>query len=298
MSLASFDAAQAVEHLELSEKMIRKLRAGMMPPAGARRPEAGAAHGAGRRRSRTASIAPRCVNPNPGLAAVSAAQPRRVRARRERHARHRRRRRGAAAGRHHQRRLRQRRRLAGVLADVDGKLPARRGQGDGAGDRRSRSGRHRNQLSRARRPRRSCRASRARRSARAAASRRRTRSRPTATTCSRSSCTATRAACCSADPTRASRWKSRSTASARRLIEHRPAHGRDHHRPVAEDAARAHQGRRASRDRGVHPALRRPGQRSRSRRSITRWPTRRSASPWASPRCRTSRTSASSVPTT
>ena len=40
MSLASFDAAQAVEHLELSEKMIRKLRAGMMPPAGARRPEA------------------------------------------------------------------------------------------------------------------------------------------------------------------------------------------------------------------------------------------------------------------
>ena len=39
MSLASFDAAQAAEHLELSEKMIRKLRAGMMPPAGARRPE-------------------------------------------------------------------------------------------------------------------------------------------------------------------------------------------------------------------------------------------------------------------
>jgi mono/diheme cytochrome c family protein len=40
MSLASFDAAQAAEHLELSEKMIRKLRAGMMPPAGARRPDA------------------------------------------------------------------------------------------------------------------------------------------------------------------------------------------------------------------------------------------------------------------
>ena len=39
MSLSSFDAAQAAEHLELSEKMIRKLRAGMMPPAGARRPE-------------------------------------------------------------------------------------------------------------------------------------------------------------------------------------------------------------------------------------------------------------------
>ena len=40
MSLASFDAAQAADHLELSEKMIRKLRAGMMPPAGARRPDA------------------------------------------------------------------------------------------------------------------------------------------------------------------------------------------------------------------------------------------------------------------
>jgi hypothetical protein len=39
LSLASFDAAKASEHLEVSEKMIRKLRAGMMPPAGARRPE-------------------------------------------------------------------------------------------------------------------------------------------------------------------------------------------------------------------------------------------------------------------
>ena len=39
LSLASFDAAQAAEHVETSEKMIRKLRAGMMPPAGARRPD-------------------------------------------------------------------------------------------------------------------------------------------------------------------------------------------------------------------------------------------------------------------
>jgi mono/diheme cytochrome c family protein len=38
LSLASFDAATAAEHLEVTEKMIRKLRAGMMPPAGARRP--------------------------------------------------------------------------------------------------------------------------------------------------------------------------------------------------------------------------------------------------------------------
>src|SRR5687768_4928205 len=39
MSLQAFDAAQLEEHGELTEKMIRKLRSGMMPPAGARRPE-------------------------------------------------------------------------------------------------------------------------------------------------------------------------------------------------------------------------------------------------------------------
>jgi mono/diheme cytochrome c family protein len=39
LSLASFDAAKLEENGELTEKMIRKLRAGMMPPAGARRPE-------------------------------------------------------------------------------------------------------------------------------------------------------------------------------------------------------------------------------------------------------------------
>ena len=41
LTLASFDAAKATdpEHLVTTEKMIRKLRAGMMPPANARRPE-------------------------------------------------------------------------------------------------------------------------------------------------------------------------------------------------------------------------------------------------------------------
>jgi mono/diheme cytochrome c family protein len=39
ISLAGFDAATIEENGELTEKMIRKLRAGMMPPAGARRPE-------------------------------------------------------------------------------------------------------------------------------------------------------------------------------------------------------------------------------------------------------------------
>ncbi|MDO8677976.1 MAG: DUF1592 domain-containing protein [Acidobacteriota bacterium] len=40
LSLASFDAATIDQHGEVAEKMIRKLRAGMMPPSGARRPEA------------------------------------------------------------------------------------------------------------------------------------------------------------------------------------------------------------------------------------------------------------------
>ncbi|MGQ0734829.1 MAG: DUF1592 domain-containing protein [Acidobacteriota bacterium] len=40
LSLASFDAGQAADQSVTAEKMIRKLRAGMMPPAGARRPEA------------------------------------------------------------------------------------------------------------------------------------------------------------------------------------------------------------------------------------------------------------------
>ena len=37
-SLAGFDASTITEHRDLTEKIIRKLRAGMMPPAGARRP--------------------------------------------------------------------------------------------------------------------------------------------------------------------------------------------------------------------------------------------------------------------
>jgi mono/diheme cytochrome c family protein len=38
LSLASFDVARAGEHVETTEKLIRKLRAGQMPPPGVRRP--------------------------------------------------------------------------------------------------------------------------------------------------------------------------------------------------------------------------------------------------------------------
>jgi hypothetical protein len=40
LSLATFDPAQITDNAEIVEKMIRELRAGMMPPPGARRPDA------------------------------------------------------------------------------------------------------------------------------------------------------------------------------------------------------------------------------------------------------------------
>ena len=65
MSLQSFEAATVLEHPELAEKMIRKLRAGMMPPAGARRPTpevlSGLATALETKIDRAAAL-----NPNPG----------------------------------------------------------------------------------------------------------------------------------------------------------------------------------------------------------------------------------------
>src|SRR5262245_45668308 len=40
LSLAGFDIGKLEDHAATAEKMIRKLRAGMMPPPGARRPDA------------------------------------------------------------------------------------------------------------------------------------------------------------------------------------------------------------------------------------------------------------------
>ncbi|MDP2318267.1 MAG: DUF1592 domain-containing protein [Acidobacteriota bacterium] len=65
LTLASFDAAKATDDVVLTEKIIRKLRAQMMPPAGARRPEAGQilalATALETRVDRAAAL-----NPNPG----------------------------------------------------------------------------------------------------------------------------------------------------------------------------------------------------------------------------------------
>jgi mono/diheme cytochrome c family protein len=65
LSLAGFDAMRAAERAEVVEKMIRKLRAGMMPPAGARRPDASTLD------ALTTALETRMdehasVNPNPG----------------------------------------------------------------------------------------------------------------------------------------------------------------------------------------------------------------------------------------
>ena len=66
LSLAGFDAMRATERAEVVEKMIRKLRAGMMPPAGARRPDADTlAALTGALEARMDEFA--AVNPNPGF---------------------------------------------------------------------------------------------------------------------------------------------------------------------------------------------------------------------------------------
>src|SRR5262245_13263994 len=65
LTLAAFDAASADDHADVAEKMIHKLRAGMMPPAGAKRPDeatlAALATALETRIDRSASL-----NPNPG----------------------------------------------------------------------------------------------------------------------------------------------------------------------------------------------------------------------------------------
>jgi len=65
LSLASFDAANVTAHVDTTEKMIRKLRAGMMPPAGARRPEP-AVIGALASAFETRIDRAAALNPNPG----------------------------------------------------------------------------------------------------------------------------------------------------------------------------------------------------------------------------------------
>ena len=66
LSLAGFDAMRSHERAEVVEKMIRKLRAGMMPPAGSKRPDVATLE------ALTTALEGRMdefasVNPNPGF---------------------------------------------------------------------------------------------------------------------------------------------------------------------------------------------------------------------------------------
>ncbi len=114
-----------VQTADVAEKMIRRLRVGMMPPPGAKRPA-----GPRCRDSPPRSKPPRSAgraNPNPGrrpFQRLNRAEYRALdpRSPRPRHRRHR-----VPAARHGQRRVRQRRRRAGAVGDVDGGLPARGG---------------------------------------------------------------------------------------------------------------------------------------------------------------------------
>jgi len=65
LTLASFDASTVVDHPDVTEKMIRKLRAGMMPPAGARRPEPAVIDAMATTLERTIDKVA-AANPNPG----------------------------------------------------------------------------------------------------------------------------------------------------------------------------------------------------------------------------------------
>ena len=113
---------------EVAEKIIRKLRAGMMPPAGAKRPDA-AVLDALTTRPRGAHGRTRVDESQSGLAALPAPQSRRVHPRGQGTARDRGRHRRVPAARHAQRRLRQRGRRAGAVADRARGLLAR-GQPD------------------------------------------------------------------------------------------------------------------------------------------------------------------------
>ena len=65
LTLVGFDAAKADKNAEVAEKMIRKLRAGMMPPPGARRPDSAALSSLVETlETKIDSVA--AVNPNPG----------------------------------------------------------------------------------------------------------------------------------------------------------------------------------------------------------------------------------------
>ncbi len=137
LSLEHFDVAAAPTRLAASEKMIRKLRAEMMPLPGAPRP-GGDTLTRARRDDRAGHR--QGVEAESGHAHVPAPQSPRVRERDPRPARHRRQRRRLSAARHEERELRQHRRRADAVADAARGVSERRVRGEPHGGRRSERG--------------------------------------------------------------------------------------------------------------------------------------------------------------
>ena len=133
LSLEGFRVDDATADRETAEKMIRKLRAGQMPPPGSPSTGAGGPRRPDPRRSRPRWTGPTASARTPH---VPAPESRRVRAVGPRPARARHRCRHLPAARHEERELRQHRRRAAALADADAVVPHRGGRDQPAGGRR------------------------------------------------------------------------------------------------------------------------------------------------------------------
>ena len=124
LSLVAFEAAHAEQNPEVAEKIIHKLRLGMMPPPGVRRPDAAVLHPVRHdARVQGGCAPPRFVRTRGGGRSSGSTAP--STRTRSRPARSRRRRQRVPAARHAQRRLRQHRRRPDLLGDADGRVPAR-----------------------------------------------------------------------------------------------------------------------------------------------------------------------------
>ena len=127
LSLAGFDAGRAADRADIAEKMVRKLRTGMMPPKeAARKPDVATRLALVSALETTLDTAA-AAHPNPGRRSFQRLNRAGVRRRDPRAVRPRHRRQHLSARRHDQRELRQHRRRADAVRDGDAGLHARRG---------------------------------------------------------------------------------------------------------------------------------------------------------------------------
>ncbi len=136
LSLAKIHRRDRPQNGETAERMIRKLRAGQMPPPGSRRPEETTLIGLAA--ALEAQVDAQRVGRRARPPDLSAAQSRRVHAIGSRPARPRRQRRRLPAARRQERQLRQHRRRADAVADIDAGLPHGGGRDQPARRRRPR----------------------------------------------------------------------------------------------------------------------------------------------------------------